>query len=156
VKLDKILIPDRDNTFVAFIYDEFGQVDVAPGMTPALTKAAKDTIDMVALNRDSLDDWDEAQLYSALERVGQRIQALTQCWETLADYEAGDTTPRAVAREAAGCGFFSLWMRAFEKHPKVRKELIKAFTGTAGDCFDAATKPVSPRPVNGLASGSKI
>jgi uncharacterized protein (TIGR02646 family) len=156
VELDKVLIPDRDNTFVAFVYDEFGQVAVAPGLSPAVAAAARDTIDLVALNRDNLEDWDDEQLYSALERVGQRTQALTQCWEALADYEAGSTTPRAVAREAAGCGFFSLWMAAFHQHPKVRKELIKAFTGTDEGCFDAATKPVSPRPVNGLANGSKI
>ena len=35
--------------------------------------------------------------------------------------------------------------------------LLVAFPGTANDCFDpVTTAPISPRPGNGLADGSKI
>jgi len=80
-----------------------------------------------------------------------------QAQDALADYQAGDTIPRRIAAEAAGCGFFSMWMAAFENHPEVRLELISTFPNTAADCFDPVTTvPVSPRPANGLANGSKV
>ncbi len=156
VELDKCLIPDRDNTFSAFTYDEFGQVGVAQGLGQKIAKAAADTIELVALNRMEHENWEPEVMFSALERVGQRIQALEQCWAALDDLKAGLTSPRAIAREAAGCGFFTIWMNAFADYPTVRRALIDIFPGTSEDCFDADTKPVTPRPANGLAHGSKV
>lgn len=42
---------------------------------------------------------------------------------------------------AVATGFWSIWMTVFEDDPEVRARLIRAFPGTAADCFDAATRP---------------
>jgi uncharacterized protein (TIGR02646 family) len=156
VELDAYLLPDRDNTFAAFTYTEDGMVEPAAGLDADLKTLATATKDLVALNKVDHPDWNEAVLFSALERVSQRVQAWVQAKEARQDYEAGNTWEKAIAREAAGSGFFSIWMEAFVGVPVVREKLINAFPGTATDCFDGATSPVCPRPDNGLAHAGKI
>lgn len=156
VECDAFLLPDRDNTFVVFVYEETGMVEVVETLAPPIHALAIATRDLVALNRLEHPDWDEAVVFSALERVGQRVQAWVQAKEARQEYVAGITSARAIAREAASAGFFSIWMAAFAGIPNVRREIIQIFPNTAADCFDVATEPVSPRPVTGLAHGGKI
>lgn len=156
VELAEYLIPDRDNTFVAFSYDDLGMVNPADHLSEEMNQMALDTIELVALNRMEHEEWEEDVMFSALERAGQRVQAWGQAREALADYQAQRTTPRAIAREAASCGFFSIWMAAFEAYAEVRSELIGVFPNTAADCFDQNTRPISPRPDNNLESAGKI
>lgn len=156
VILSTLLLPDRDNTFAAYRYDPLGTVEVKTGLEPSVSAMAESTRDLTALNRLSHSNWNDQVIFSALERASQRVQAWVQASEALVDYQSGRTTGRAVAREAAGCGFFSIWMAAFEGIPEVRRELIAIFPGTAADCFDSSTSPVTPRPPNGLGDGSKL
>lgn len=155
VILADLLLPDRDNTFAAYRYDPLGAVEISTGLGSNTAKA-ESTLLITALNRLPQNEADYALGVSALGRVGQRVQAWVQASDALADFHAGRTTARAVAREAAGCGFFSIWMAAFEGIPEVRRELIAIFPGTSADCFDSSTSPVTPRPPNGLADGSKL
>lgn len=156
VELDKILLPDRDNTFAAFVYHENGSVDITPDIGEEIQALATATRDLTALNKVNHQNWDETALFSALERVGQRVQAWVQAKEALQDYKMQRTLPRPIAREAAGAGFFSIWMAAFDGIQEVRSEIIRVFPNTAEDCFDEATNPVSPRPANELPHGGKI
>lgn len=156
VILADFLLPDRDNTFAAYRYDPLGTVEIAAGLTADAVVMAEATRDLTALNRLTHSDWNDQVMFSALERVSQRVQAWVQASEALADFQSGRSHARAVAREAAGCGFFSIWMAAFDGIPEVRRELIDIFPGTAVDCFDSSTLPVTPRPPNGLADGSKL
>ena len=156
LECDDVLLPDRDNTFVAYVYDELGIVAPNPAVGPDLGALALALRDLTALNRMDHPNWDEAVAFSALERVGQRVQAWLQAKEARADFDAGRTWSGAIAREAAATGFFSIWMAAFEGLPEVRQAIIAAFPNTADDCFDAVTATVSPRPVNGLAFGGRI
>lgn len=156
VNLANFVMPDRDNTFAAFQYPETGTVEVAEGLAPNAALMATATRDLTALNRLEHADWKEDVTFSALERVGQRVQAWVQAKEARADFEAGRTTARATAREALATGFFSIWMAAFCGIPEVRRELIADFPNTALDCFDGETNHVCPRPANGLAEGGKL
>ena len=156
VECSDVLLPDRDNTFVAYAYSDTGMVEVAATVTGDVRVFAEATRNLAALNRLVHPDWDEDVAFSALERVGQRVQALEQAKEALKDYEDGDTCVRAIAREATSTGFFSIWMKTFKAHPEVRRELICKFPNTAVDCFDANTNSVSPRPNNGLPHGGKL
>jgi hypothetical protein len=156
VDLANFVMPDRDNTFAAFEYPETGMVEIAPGLAPNVAAIANATRDLTALNRLTHADWKEDVTFSALERVGQRVQAWVQAKEARSDFEAGRTTARATAREALATGFFSIWMAAFADIPEVRRQLIADFPNTALDCFDGNTDRVSPRPGNGLAEGGKI
>ncbi len=156
VECDQLLLPDRDNTFAAFVYEETGMVEPAPGLGKHVYGLAVALRDLIGLNRLRCPDWDEATAFSALERISQRVQAWVQAKDARRDYEAGKTTARRIACEAAGAGFFSIWMAAFAGVEDVRRELIGIFPNTAADCFDQNTQAVSPRPDNGLAHGGKI
>jgi hypothetical protein len=131
-------------------------VEPRAGLLANQAAMALATRDLTALNRNEHPNWDEAIVFSALERVGQRVQAWEQAREARQDYEAGRTCLRRVAAEATSAGFFSIWMAAFEGLPEVRREFIRVFPNTAPDCFDNNTNPISPRPPNGLANGGKI
>jgi len=156
IECDSLLLPDRDNTFVAFIYDELGTVNPNPVVGPGIGALATALSDLTALNRMNHPNWDEAVAFSALERVGQRIQACLQAKEARADFDAGRAWAGAVAREAAATGFFSIWMTVFEGVPEVRQAIINTFPNTADECFDATTATISPRTANGLAFGGRV
>jgi hypothetical protein len=154
ISFDQYLLPDRDNTFPYFDYQENGMVEVvAPD--DEIARMAQNTLDMVVLNRFEHPNWDSTIMFSAIERVGQRVQAWVQAKDALQDYLDGFTIPRRIAAEAAATGFFSIWMTAFEGHIEVRKAIIEIFSGTAADCFDDNTDPIYPRPNNGLENSGK-
>ena len=156
VECDALLLPDRDNTFAAFVYDKLGTVTPNVAFGPVVESLALALGDLTALNRVNHPHWNEAVLFSAIERVGQRVQAWVQANDARLDFDAGRTWSGAIAREAAATGLFSIWMAAFEGAPEVRRAIIAAFPNTEGDCFDAVTAPVSPRPANGLAYGGRV
>lgn len=150
------LLPDRDNTFAAFTYTDFGMVEIADGLASHVGEMAHATRELTALNRDTHPDWDEKHLFAALGRCGQRFQAVVLAQDARNDYLEKQTTAKQIAREAAGCGFFSIWMNAFTGLTEVQLAIIKAFPGTAPDCFDANATPVTPRPANGLPHAGKL
>lgn len=159
VELDKYFLPDRDNTFVPFMYDEDGKVSPSAGLNAARKKIAEDTIELCALNKYHHPNWNEAALQGVLERWGQRVAAIKTAKESLSDYEAAPSTPHArnIARCAAAKGFFSIWMQVFFAHPEVRREIIAAHPGTSLVCFDTSTLPASPRPNDhNLSNGGKV
>lgn len=156
VQCEQYFLPDRDNTFIAFKYDENGKVKVSPHLIADDQVIAARTLDLVALNRLEHPDWDEDVLFSALDRLSQRVQVWVQAKEARSDYDNGRSSARAIAREAASAGLFSIWMAVFDGIPEVRSEILRAFPNTSSDCFDNATSAVSPRPANGLAHGGKI
>jgi uncharacterized protein (TIGR02646 family) len=156
IAFDRVLLPDRDNTFAAFAYAENGMVEVAATLAAPFAGMADATRELVALNRYEHAQWDESHLFAALERVGQRIQVWTQARDARCDFDAGRVIPKRIASEAASAGFFSIWMAAFDGVAEVRQAIIQAFPNTAQDCFDLETAIISPRPHNGLAHAGKV
>jgi len=153
VTTNNFLLPDRDNTFPFFEYDELGMVN--PIGTPATRRLAKKTIDLVALNKTTHKKWDEDTMRSALERFSQRVQVWVQAKEAREDYNKGEVNVRRIASEAASTGFFSIWLKAFEGIAPVRRAIINLYKNTAPDCFDASANPINPRPRNGLTNSGK-
>ena len=153
VDLHGVLLPDRDNTFVAFEYDEFGVVQPAQALPPAMQVLAEKTIAMVGLNRAKHEN---DHRLAMMERFQQRAEVYAIAKDVRADFEAGQIGTKQIAREAAAHGFFSIWMHAFAGVPTVRQAIIGAFVGTAVECFGEETLPVSPRPDNGLVGAGKI
>lgn len=156
VILANLLLPDRDNTFAAYRYNPLGMVEVAAGLPSIVSQLAEATASLVNLNQAEVTEMTDQSLFAALMRSGQRQAAWIKAQEALTEFHADRLAASVVARWAADCGFFSIWMAAFEGIPEVRRELIAIFTGTAADCFDSSTSPVTPRPPNGLADGSKL
>ncbi len=159
VVLTKILLPDRDNTAAAFDYTPDGKVVPAAHLSPAQKKMAKAALALTGLDKTPRNAIDENGQLVALERVSQRMQAWGIAEESRKELVGSPTEAmrRQVVRTAVAQGFFSIWMKVFEGDIKTRKMLIKAFVGTAQTCFDPqTTKPISPRPSNGLAGGGKV
>lgn len=155
INFNSYVLPDRDNSFECLEYLEFGLVE-AKG-TRRVRTMANNTIDLVNLNRYDHPDWDEDVMFSAIGRFEQRVQAWVQAAEAREDYDNGDVSVRRIANEAASCGFFSIWMKAFEGVPTVRLALINKFAGTAANCFDMNGDSVSPRPNNpALQNSGKV
>lgn len=149
------VLPDRDNTFECFEYLQIGLVESKGAQN--ICAIADNTIDLVSLNRFEHPDWDEDIMFSAVERFGQRIQAWVQAEEAREDYDNGEVNVRRIANEAASCGFFSIWMKAFEGIPAVRNALIQKFANTATACFDGNGISITPRPaIVALQNSGKV
>ncbi len=160
VLLNQYYLPDRDNTFAAFDYQPDGTVHAKPG-----DRIGKDTLALTGLDKSIRQTFDDNGKQVAMDRVADRMEVWGIALEAKAELDHGNITANAVVVTAIGHGFFSVWMKVFEGDVATRQLLIDGFNGTHGyrgfqgtakDCFDAQTQPVSPRPPTGLPDGSKI
>jgi len=162
VVLPDVLLPDRDNTFVAFGYSQDGKVLVQNGLSSNVHTAAMNTLSLVGLDKQISQVQDENGKMVAIDRVAQRMEAWLLAEETKQDIDT-DPTNQAVrncaTRTARKNGFFSIWMTVFAGDVDMKNRLVSAFQGTTGSgCFDPTTmNAISPAPnPDGLASGGKI
>jgi uncharacterized protein (TIGR02646 family) len=141
VILTEVLLPDRDNTFAAYLYDAGGGVQVSARLSPSEQKLALATLNLVGLQRPGPTAADANGRLIALDRIKQRLEA----WLTaeyardnlLALRPGDDVLAEAVVRLALATGFFSVWMEVFRDNPTIRNRLIDAFPGTRDSgCFD--------------------
>ena len=162
VQLDHHYVPDRDNTFAAFTYLPDGRVEPR-----AADPIGERTLALTGLNKPIRHTFDENGILVATDRVGDRMVVWGIALESKAilDAQPRDEVRRLVVITAMGHGFFSIWMKVFENDPVIRQLLIdgfggginfRGFAGTAKDCFDANTNPITPRPANALANSGKI
>jgi uncharacterized protein (TIGR02646 family) len=151
VVLDRILLPDRDNTFAAFAYSVDGRVIPAPGLQVGLQSKAKDTLALTGLDKKISLATDENGKMVALDRVSQRMEVWLQAEDAKADAFADPdnvTLRKWIVNCALATGFFSIWITVFADDADMRRRLISAFPGTSDSgCFHAPTGlPVSPAP----------
>jgi uncharacterized protein (TIGR02646 family) len=144
VEIDNFLLPDRDNTLLAFVYTKGGLVILADGLTTIQQSKAQALLDLVGLQR-----YPKPGLPQPTPK-DKRWQDREIAWKIAEDCrENFETLGRsAKARKLAlnvakMTGFFSVWMIVFDNYPDVKKELIKLFPGTATDCFDLNGKPLN-------------
>ncbi|MFK0209200.1 HNH endonuclease [Agrobacterium sp. NPDC090283] len=160
--LSEVLLPDRDNTFHAFVYTADGAVSVRPGLSPAQEDAAQKTLEMVGLDKDGYEYLDDNGKQVVVDRISKRKEVWSAALNTCEDAAASGLNERRLKTlsdfaQASGC--FSVWMTVFEGMNDVRVRLIEDHPGTVGSgCFDLATGAyISPHPnTDVLASGSKI
>lgn len=158
VRLDRYYLPDRDNTFFAFIYLADGTIQPREGLSNAQKQTAKRTLELTGLEKERSVATDEHGNEVAVDRVGQRMETWLTAEMSKEDLAAApsDALRRQIVRTAVEAGYFSVWMTVFEDDTAMRQLLIEGFIGTAADCFDQNTQPISPRPDNGLGSAGKI
>jgi len=162
VQLNEILLPDRDNTFAAFVYSADGKVTPASGLTDRLRRMAEVTLTLTGLDKKISVVQDENGKQIALDRVSQRMQTWAIAEEARNDILADPRNSRVrrlVVTLALAEGFFSIWMKVFEADVDMRNRLIDAFDGTReSGCFDPATgSPISPAPnPDSLPCGGKL
>lgn len=163
VVLTDILLPDRDNTFVAFTYQADGTViPSAACVALGLNQKAKDTLALTGLDKRISVAVDENGKQVAIDRASQRMEVWAVAEEAKSDVDANpgnDAVRRGAIRAAKGYGFFSIWMTVFHNDQDMRNRLIDAFGGTRGcGCFDPVTAtPISPAPnPDALPGGGKL
>jgi uncharacterized protein (TIGR02646 family) len=163
VQLDHILLPDRDNTFLAFRYLADGTIETSAAAKAAgIEQQAEDTLGLTGLDKPISSVVDENGKQVAIDRVSQRLQAWGTA-ETAKDFIDGSPGNNAVRGMATllakESGFFSIWMTVFQDDADMRNRLIDVFPGSSGSgCFDPVdASPVSPAPnPDGLDGGGKI
>ncbi len=161
---EEVLLPDRDNTYAAYVYSEDGSIQVASGQSDEVSAMAERTLALVGLDKAISAVIDDNGKRVAIDRVGQRKQAWLLACDTKQTVAATSLTPQseAVRRMAVDLaehsGFFSIWMTVFDDDLDMRRRLVGAFAGTAASgCFDPATLgPISPAPnPDALRGGGK-
>lgn len=157
-----ILLPDRDNTFLAYNYEADGSLTVAAGLAPPLRAQAKELLRLTGLDRTVTAVLDDNDKQIVVDRVSKRINVFGKAREVLAKLEKRPNDIdfiETIVMLAAAEGCYSIWMKVFQGHPEVCRRLIDEHRGTReSGCFDAVTQlPVSPHP-NGdaFAPGGRI
>ncbi|PTB34454.1 HNH endonuclease [Photobacterium phosphoreum] len=162
VDLDKLLIPDRDNTFSSFQYTEDGMVSVSAGLIPPESDYAQASLELVGLDKKMLRALDANGVQVEIDRVSQRMQAWVkaQTVEAIIQQQPQNNLLKDMAIGwAISEGFFSIWLTVFAACPDMKLRLIRAFKGTENSgCFDMRTgAPIIPAPnPDNLSSGGKV
>lgn len=163
VVLADILLPDRDNTFVAFTYQPDGTVVPSAACAAlGLHQKAKETLSLTGLDKRIAVSVDENGKQVAIDRVSQRMEVWAVAEVAKSDVDANpgnDAVRRLAIQTARGYGFFSIWMAVFDNNQDMRNRLIDAFDGTrSSGCFDPVTTiSISPAPnPDGLENGGKL
>jgi len=160
VNLHTLLLPDRDNTFFAYFYEYDGTVRPSNGLNDQQTVLAMNTLTLVGLDKPVQQYKDSNNQLVALDRPSQRMQAIGVAQDALSKYLQSPNALMAdmIVNLALATGYFSIWMKVFERIPEIKLLLINGFQGTAeSECFDlgsAADIVPAPNP-DGLVAGSK-
>jgi uncharacterized protein (TIGR02646 family) len=162
VVLSKVLLPDRDNTFAAFIYTPDGNIKPSQlAIDKGLNQLAHDTLTLTGLDKKISEVVDKNGKEIAIDRVKQREEAWLLAQRAkghITKQPDNDILKEQVIDTAKENGFFSIWMTVFENDSDMRNRLIDAFAGTReSGCFDVNGNIVTPAPnPDQLANGSKI
>ncbi|MDD2774710.1 MAG: HNH endonuclease [Gallionella sp.] len=163
VVFSDVLLPDRDNTFIAFEYTLDGRVTPSAAARKAgLEMFAHHTLSLTGLDKSVSKIFDENGKAVALDRVAQRLEVWSEAQDAKNDLDSDPSNLLAqdvTTKLAAARGFFSIWMTVFHDNPNMRNRLIDAFEGTrASGCFDPVTTlPISPASnPDKLPHGGKI
>ena len=143
--LDDFVWPDVDNTFLAFQYDAEGRVVARTGLVNDLDNKVHSTWQMLGFNRHPDRHTPGMQRPT---KKDHRWLHRRDAWQLAIRLKNGlavsDTQERRadIASVAIQRGMFSIWMSVFENDVDIRRRLIAAFPGTAGQCFDAQGRSV--------------
>ena len=157
-----LYLPDRDNTFAAFLYLPDGNIVPHPNLDNHQKCIAQSTLALVGLDKRMRSTADVQGRLIAEDRASQRMQMFCLAETALADLQQNpnnEAVKRLIVTNAVTGGFFSVWMTVFSNEVEMRQRLIDAFSGTrASECFAPITESiVSPAPnPDGLTGGGKI
>ncbi|WFU00693.1 hypothetical protein QA648_10975 [Rhizobium sp. CB3171] len=160
--LTDVLLPDRDNTFLAFDYTDDGKVSVRAGLTAPQTAAATRTLELVGLDKVVTPFMDGNEKLVVTDRISKRQEAWGHAVVARRNFLKNpddEDLLEMVSNSAISEGCFSIWMKVFEDQPAVLARLVNDHPGTReSGCFDPATSAAnSPHPnADGLAHGRKL
>jgi 5-methylcytosine-specific restriction endonuclease McrA len=161
VVLSEVLLPDRNNTFIAYEYLQDGTIDIKAPIGH-LYDCAKSTLKLVGLDKKPSIVLDSNDNEIALDRISQRenVWLIASGYKNKLDSQPNNQLAKdAIISLALATGFFSIWMKVFEKDADMRNRLIDSFAGTReSGCFNPITTVnISPAPnPDNLDCGGKI
>ena len=146
IKVEEYLWPDKDNTFLAFVYNEGGRITVNSKLDEKQRKCAQSILDLVGLQKQpgviGLKNTD----YRWRDRKEQ-WDAATRAFERLKNNDT-KALREQIVETAYGGGHWSIWMTVFKNDGDMLKRFIDKFPGTSMECFDDMGVPI-PRK-NGI------
>lgn len=127
--LDDYLWPDRDNTDLAFQYSESEGVQIVEGLTEEQKKCAKNTIDLLGLNRFP---GGEVEPTFADTRWRSRQASWNSAKRSLSNWKIHpcEVLAQQIADTALSCGNYSIWMTVFADIPEVCNKIDEVYIGT--------------------------
>lgn len=161
VNFETLLFPDRDNTFIAYQYENDGTISISPELSEQQNHLAINTLELLGLDKPKEAYLDDNEQLVALDRASQRMEVIAVARGSLQLFvESNESEPmqNAITLVALGYGFFSIWMKVFDNYPQMKIKFIRAFKGTEqSGCFNMQTGlSVYPSPnPDALESGSK-
>ena len=143
------LWPDRDNTDLAFNYDEVNIV--FPRLGSGVEAEARATINLMGLDRNSAGPNFPT---AADTREQARLTAWVKAKRSLRIYQNLPSQGRAelIGMVASGAGFYSMWMVVFAGIDEVINEIVDAFTGTYSAMDAAGTRLMRSNPPHWIGS----
>lgn len=151
VDLDKVLLPDRDNTYLAYEYTIDGNVRVRDHLKGEIRDQAQSLLTLTGLDKNLYNVVDDNGKQIVVDRASKRIESMSMALEQVEEIRAdpnNDALRRSTARMAFADGLFSVWMTAFQGDADMQERLIEIFPGTRDSgCFgDIGRETVSPHP----------
>lgn len=161
VDFTKLLFPDRDNTFYAFVYNDDGTISPSANLNAHQKILAENTLNLVGLDKPIQQYIDSNGEFVYLDRVGQRMAVIAEAQDALKCYLSApsDSMRDVIVKLAKAKGFFSIWMKVFHAHQDMKIRFIMGFNGTeSSGCFDMVNAAnIVPAPnLDALSDGGKV
>lgn len=141
-------LPHRNNTFMDFVYDWTGRINVNSSIPTESQKNAQNLLDLLELQR-----YPSADRPSKCDfRWRDRIEAWNIATSLLKAYRQKSLNEDDIIRPAQRIGHWSIWFTVFKDEDAVLERLISDFPGTCADCFDADNHyaPIYRNPNNAV------
>lgn len=139
VRLEEVVLPHLNNTFLAFEILEGGAIAVNPSLPGPTQQKVNALIDLVGLDREP----GHPRYSHKDKRWEERFKAYNLAMRYLDKYETGAADTETIVDLASQNGFWSVWMTVFAGQQAVRRALINGFPGTCNTCFDTQCIPLN-------------
>ncbi|MFN0199971.1 MAG: HNH endonuclease [Bacteroidia bacterium] len=147
IDFSHIHLPHLHNTFLSFTYQPSGKITINSAIKGTSEEPkAQALMGLVGLDREPSNK----KYNSSDNLVEKRRNAWALAKRYLDKYEASPPTTDidCLIDLVRSNGFWSIWMKVFENHTEVRKELITVFDVPRTACFDNTTTIPKPRRKN--------
>ena len=128
VDFEALLFPDRDNTFIAYQYEDDGTISISTVLSEQQNQLAINTLELLGLDKPKQTYLDDNEQLVALDRASQRMEVIAVAQYSLQLFvESNESEPmqNAITQTALGYGFFSIWVKVFDNYPQMKIKLIK-------------------------------
>lgn len=143
VTLRDFFWPDSDNTGFTFLYT-FGMITANPQMNEADRNRASSTLVLLGLDRDPGNPNRRRRPTKNDRRWQRRLEVWEMAQRALGRLNTNNSIEvrESIVEIATSRGMFSIWMKVFENDTDMRGRFIRAFPGTADECYDPETTAV--------------